>query len=472
MLNEELLLEYMVSFSQQIHLPFLSFYRHFPAAFFVLSGEGNYFLICCLRVSSAHHNRKKDSVSVRRLLSITSTCTEPKHVHTHVYTHKASAKTNRVLTAGFCVPFRSCFLKESKGAILDSRMSASQLLRILKTLPAGADDEICAFDTDEQEANMNKSSIYTNPFLSNEENNKGNIWTNPELECSTFGNDFTNNHEDEKFRKSLAAAYDVPTHLFGKATGFYIDKNAVECELPELMVCYKESDFHVKNICIDEGIPGDHKTILIDENNCEFLCNSVAVNEDDDMIEANLGTESSNNCADDVDQQSLQGSAKEFQKGAIVRSEAEELGQNGQTTDISNKSEMEGSVAFNFDMQKPAAGSNPSRSMNPESIHELSLETQSAIKHQDVANQMQYGQGEASFSMAGVISELITCSRPITFSGNISTRSDSSATSTRSFAFPTLQTEGNSSPVRMGKAERRRLRNYRGWRQGLLCCRF
>ncbi|KVH87613.1 hypothetical protein Ccrd_025103 [Cynara cardunculus var. scolymus] len=249
-------------------------------------------------------------------------------------------------------------------------MSASQLLRILKTVPAGADDVFCAYDSYEQEANMNKSSRCTNPFLSNEENVKGNVWNNPELECSIFGNDFTNNHEDEKFRKSLAAACNVPTHLFGNTTGFYIDRKSVEYELPELMVCYKESDFHVKSICIDEGICDD-ETILIDENNCEFLCNYVAVNEDDGMIEANLDTEFSNNCADD------------FPKGAIARSEAAEVGQNGKTTDISNKNEMD-----------------------PESIHE---ETQIAVKHQDVANQMHYSEGEACFSMAGSISGPGSC---------------------------------------------------------------
>ncbi|XP_048318455.2 uncharacterized protein LOC107408546 [Ziziphus jujuba] len=91
---------------------------------------------------------------------------------------------------------------------------------------------------------------------------------------------------------------------------------------------------------------------------------------------------------------------------------------------------------------------------------------------QTVSSRFQYGQGESSFSAAGPLSSLINFSGPIAYSGNISLRSDSSTTSTRSFAFPVLQSEWNSSPVRMAKADRRNFRKHRGWRQGLLCCRF
>ncbi|KAJ8500331.1 hypothetical protein OPV22_010883 [Ensete ventricosum] len=55
----------------------------------------------------------------------------------------------------------------------------------------------------------------------------------------------------------------------------------------------------------------------------------------------------------------------------------------------------------------------------------------------------------------------------IAYSGNISMRSDSSTTSTRSFAFPILQTEWNTSPVKMAKA-----RKPRRWWMGLICCKF
>ncbi|XP_031099196.1 uncharacterized protein LOC116003173 [Ipomoea triloba] len=69
--------------------------------------------------------------------------------------------------------------------------------------------------------------------------------------------------------------------------------------------------------------------------------------------------------------------------------------------------------------------------------------------------------GETSFSAAGSLSALIA------YSGSISLRSDSSTTSTRSFAFPVLQSEWHGSPVRMAKPQKKR-----GWRHSILCCRF
>lgn len=84
----------------------------------------------------------------------------------------------------------------------------------------------------------------------------------------------------------------------------------------------------------------------------------------------------------------------------------------------------------------------------------------------------QFADGETSFSAARTASGLITYSGPISHSGSVSLRSDSSTTSARSFAFPVLQSEWNSSPVRMAQAERRHLRKNRGWRLSLLCCKF
>lgn len=76
---------------------------------------------------------------------------------------------------------------------------------------------------------------------------------------------------------------------------------------------------------------------------------------------------------------------------------------------------------------------------------------------------------ESSFSGASITSDALVPSAHI---GNISLRSDSSTTSTRSFAFPVLQNEWNSSPVKMVKADRRRFRRDRGWGYRVLCCKF
>ncbi|GMH01816.1 hypothetical protein Nepgr_003655 [Nepenthes gracilis] len=80
--------------------------------------------------------------------------------------------------------------------------------------------------------------------------------------------------------------------------------------------------------------------------------------------------------------------------------------------------------------------------------------------------------GEMDLSAGIPPPSLINYSGPLAFSGNISLRSESSAGSTRSFAFPILQTEWNISPVRMAKADQRHFRKHRRWVQALICCRF
>ncbi|XP_073010705.1 uncharacterized protein [Typha latifolia] len=80
--------------------------------------------------------------------------------------------------------------------------------------------------------------------------------------------------------------------------------------------------------------------------------------------------------------------------------------------------------------------------------------------------------GDMNFSGHIISSGPITSSGYIPYSGSISLRSDSSTTSTRSFAFPILQTEWNCSPVKMAKSDRRHFRKQRGWRMVLRCCRF
>ncbi|XP_075482303.1 uncharacterized protein LOC142522667 isoform X2 [Primulina tabacum] len=85
-----------------------------------------------------------------------------------------------------------------------------------------------------------------------------------------------------------------------------------------------------------------------------------------------------------------------------------------------------------------------------------------------VVSQIQYDEADSSHSAAS----FIMFSGPIAYSGSLSLRSDGSATSTRSFAFPVLQSEGNRSPVRMENTDLRHYQKHKYWRSGLLCCRF
>lgn len=124
-------------------------------------------------------------------------------------------------------------------------------------------------------------------------------------------------------------------------------------------------------------------------------------------------------------------------------STAGESGNGSPVNELSYNSKVEnGSITFDFDSLAPAASGT-----------EECLETQKTSKLEEgisdahtVSRQLQRGQGETSFSAVGhgeenfrsvcPLASLINYSGPIAYSGSVSLRSDSSTTSTRSFAFP------------------------------------
>ncbi|XP_055809860.1 uncharacterized protein LOC129880051 isoform X2 [Solanum dulcamara] len=207
----------------------------------------------------------------------------------------------------------------------------------------------------------------------------------------------------------------------------------------------------------------------------------------------------------DGDQSTLQPDQVPFErtlKSQTAVSAADETNNKGPASNLFHNSKEEaGTSIFDFNITKPEStkstegglGNLPESSHTPKAIsvhkdgnsdnvpassqvHFASTGNNAHQQHlesQNVANGQGNFDGEASFSAAGgPASGSITYSGPISYSGNVSLRSESSTTSTRSFAFPVLQNEWNSSPVRMAKAERRRLSKQKGWKQGLLCCRF
>ncbi|XP_044490202.1 uncharacterized protein LOC123214481 isoform X2 [Mangifera indica] len=133
-----------------------------------------------------------------------------------------------------------------------------------------------------------------------------------------------------------------------------------------------------------------------------------------------------------------------------------------------------GSITFDFNASAPTSRGREECSLNGDSKQNGTADT-SKLEYAprlSVSSQVPNSVGESSFSATGPTSGLITYSGPIAYSGSLSLRSDSSTTSTRSFAFPILQPEWNCSPVRMAKADRRHFRKHKCWKQGLLCCRF
>ncbi|XP_022726215.1 uncharacterized protein LOC111282410 [Durio zibethinus] len=379
---------------------------------------------------------------------------------------------------------------------------------------------------------------------------------------------------------------------------FYLDKSVMECELPELVVCYKESTYHVvKDICADEGVPTQDKFLfdsgMDEKSDCNFLpsekdqdgklmkeklvidmsmqdvsmspeenhsgkgtdnepnkqipnrCDSkdlmlkremkddaMKIITDDvskelftlgelfsvkELSTVNSKSVSSDCKSDGIKLQSFQNStekevmvaptlvseveesknsseeailsasalvsaAEESDSGkgeatqisAAQASASEESTSSSLVNEVSYDGKLEtGSITFDFDSSAPT-------SSKDECLHNIDrkpLETGSTTKLEDTvdqpfSNNLQCGNGESSFSASGPVTGLISYSGPIAYSGSLSLRSDSSTTSTRSFAFPILQSEWNSSPIRMAKADRRHYWKPRCWRQALLCCRF
>ncbi|XP_043715692.1 uncharacterized protein LOC122664072 [Telopea speciosissima] len=188
---------------------------------------------------------------------------------------------------------------------------------------------------------------------------------------------------------------------------------------------------------------------------------------------------SSNFNGNEDQEQSKQDTSKEpISAHSAVCSVAEEPSESNCLNKAPFDSKVEsGSITFNFD--SPTRSSREDSPRNAD--HQQCLQTLPGGLEDGTLDNLtsssrsffiQHGHGESSFSAVGPPSASISHSGPIPYSGSISLRSDSSTTSTRSFAFPILNSEWNSSPVKMAKADQRHFRKYRGWMLNLLCCRF
>ncbi|WZZ14211.1 uncharacterized protein LOC106426955 [Brassica napus] len=279
---------------------------------------------------------------------------------------------------------------------------------------------------------------------------------------------------------------------------FYMDKNVTACDSPEIVVCYKKSTYHVvKDICVDEGVPVQEK-FLFDETD-SVRCNSEDLVGTKSPEDRNGKLDGSELCNDPKTNQDVEESSREGladarscnQEDLIVTKEAK-----NEVAITSENVLTLGGIQSSEDEQKPLNKSHRSEEQSPSQLQEneqRSLETEEKLSSVSIAtsheperpgtDQQQQpdsfedgklfssGFGETSFSAAEAvsISGHISYSGPVVVSGRLSVRSDASTTSGRSFAFPILQSEWNSSPERMAKAEKRRLK---GWREILLCCRF
>lgn len=110
-------------------------------------------------------------------------------------------------------------------------------------------------------------------------------WTAAKLDYSVSVDDLTYDHECKvrDFVAPIPLHSSLKTESLEKDSIFYMDKSVMERELPEVIVCYKESTYHVvKDICIDEGVPLQDKFLFdtgVDEKKlCTYLCPEKDIN--------------------------------------------------------------------------------------------------------------------------------------------------------------------------------------------------
>lgn len=96
--------------------------------------------------------------------------------------------------------------------------------------------------------------------LSTELKNKNGYQKALEHDVYADVDDITSCNEEEA--KDSVAASALHTEMSHADSTIYTDKNILESDLPELIVCYKDSIFHgVKDICVDEGMPAENKCL-------------------------------------------------------------------------------------------------------------------------------------------------------------------------------------------------------------------
>ncbi|PON46430.1 18S pre-ribosomal assembly protein gar2-like protein [Parasponia andersonii] len=304
-------------------------------------------------------------------------------------------------------------------------------------------------------------------------------------------------------------------------------KGSMDYELPELVVFLQESSYHfVKDICIDKEVPCskgkclvencdlDHKIIsCIRESDADGKSESTEhtmitmssisrgskpTDEDDYSKNRTKQHGSTKSVTEDLDSCSRDGisidqSTKEFvpeslllvrevQKAdltsSMVSPTVEKKGDNNNTSSVTIPDEVESgkgschsdlSVATISGTEEPPLGADshqqPTQTGHTNTTsHDDEISeslTESIPAHQHCI--------EESSHLSGLMSHHVSAAPSFR---SVSHRSNSSTTSSRSFAFPILASDWHGSPERMAKPERPELRKSRGKCMSFLCCKF
>lgn len=326
-----------------------------------------------------------------------------------------------------------------------------------------------------------------------DDNEKDEFWKRSESKCDkNLHTDKKNNENGFENETGFVASPIVPLEESESHKERDLEtnkKNITECEFPESEVSHKKNDIEDYKSLVskpeveieleDESLASEEFEYFTksDYDSVFGYSNEVYHSESGKVADGALGKSSELKSLKALfDSRSSDGSDMEHLSDQIKHSKTiSESPAKGSPDDDSNKGISvlsynskadSATITFDFDsikLESEGIDNNDKIANN--------LPTNSS-KIANNATDENKAQGESSFSMAGPVSGIISHSGAIPYSGSISIRSDSSTTSARSFAFPILPNEWNSSPVRMAKADRKRYRSAKSWRNGLFCCRF
>ncbi|KAL7223172.1 hypothetical protein ACSBR1_024777 [Camellia fascicularis] len=242
-------------------------------------------------------------------------------------------------------------------------------------------------------------------------------------------------------------------------TGHYTDASIMDCEMPERVIFPQEGNYQVvKDICVDREIKCSIETCELDHNVISCLLNSDA----DTDIE--LTKEAPNAAA----ASSVSNASESFPDHDCIKDAVEQCGsmkfsmelngdfdartgQRGEqkdhkfqflnmATEVASKTEIETkSITHDCDSlvtRISGREKNPGIADYQPPLETANLsEVENGISEKLMTSSQAYDHGESSFSAVGPLSGSIVFSGPMSYSGSISLRSNSS-NSVRSFAFP------------------------------------
>ncbi|KAK7346161.1 hypothetical protein VNO80_20676 [Phaseolus coccineus] len=300
----------------------------------------------------------------------------------------------------------------------------------------------------------------------------------------------------------------------------YMNKSVTEYE-PELVICDKETNYNIiKDICVDVGVPTKDKIFFwrkVDENIHQTysyeskktvkdnaginLLNPPVTDESDqskdliqqvegatrklaDSVYKEVVVPEDNVLLQELDREKSRTSSVEGDEikhdHAKVDNDPEFQSKPNKSKDVieddavfstpalESKTEILGSSSLqqeNTNMVHNSDHSGHGRSQVSDSNCGQTQDEDVKSEDQGVKDEVFQTLDESSSFSVGYLGSLPYC-------GSISLRSDSSTASSRSFAFPILQPEWNSSPVRLAKPDSGHRRKQLGWKHLLLCCKF